>query len=290
MTHMYDGFVDEIAKAFAKALSDIKAEHNFEYGDEFEIALIEPLRRILPTRFGVCRGFVVSKSGTLAGDDIIIYERILFPTARFLGDDISRLERVPVEAAVAYIEAKHTLEINGESPSSLSHALEQAARVKQICDQRDAVPLNQITRHINLGTGFDMPPPKGWPARRDAFYTAIVSRYVRINPGEDRATDPDAINHAFEEKEGATLPPDLIIAGDSNVSMPYQLAATGTGGTIDSPFTLPTNSGLACYPAPNIAFGVGICHMLWALDFISLGQMPWAAILGDALGIEKAIG
>jgi hypothetical protein len=59
-----------------------------------------------------------------AGDDIITYECHLFPTARFLLDcDFSLKEQVPVEAVAAYIEAKHALEIEGDTNSSLDHAL-----------------------------------------------------------------------------------------------------------------------------------------------------------------------
>src|ERR1019366_3247973 len=57
---------------------------------------------------------------------------------------LDRKELVPIEAVFAYIEAKHTLEIEGQSRSSLTHALEQAGKVGTLCEQRTQVPLNQI--------------------------------------------------------------------------------------------------------------------------------------------------
>jgi len=85
------------------------AVHNFDYGDEFEIALCEVLRTILPGRAAVCRGYVIAQDGRMAGDDIIVFDATRFPVLRALGDDLSRKEKVPAEAVLAYIEAKHTL-------------------------------------------------------------------------------------------------------------------------------------------------------------------------------------
>jgi hypothetical protein len=76
MTLMYDGFIKKIATAFEGALAEIDAGFNFDYGPEFEIVMCKTLRRILPQKFGVCRGYLVNQKGTTKGDDIIIYEKI----------------------------------------------------------------------------------------------------------------------------------------------------------------------------------------------------------------------
>src|SRR6266498_5826443 len=148
-TLLYGDFVRNMARRFDEALSEIESTYNFELGDEFEIAICNTLRRILPHRFGICRGYVVNRDGEVAGDDIIIYERIRFPTARLLGEDYSRKEKVPIEAVFAYIEAKHTLQLVGDGGSSLLNALRQAGAVKALCEQRQPVPLTQITHLIN---------------------------------------------------------------------------------------------------------------------------------------------
>ena len=188
MPHLYNDFVDKVAREFDRALSAIEAEYNFDLGDEFEIALCRTLRRILPQRFGICRGFVVSASGTTAGDDVIIYDRASFPTARFLGDELAQKEQVPFEAVAAYVEAKHTLELTGDGSSSLNRAIAQAGKVKALCNERPPVPTSQISRNVNL-VGFQMQGPPLWPDRRNPAYCAIMARHVRVAPGSERITD-----------------------------------------------------------------------------------------------------
>lgn len=267
-------------------MSAIEAVHNFDLGPEFEMALCNTIRLILPHRFGICRGFVVSVDGTTAGDDIIIYDRALFPTARFLGDSLAQKEQVPVEAVAAYIEAKHTLELEGDGDSSLNHAMTQVARVKQLCDMRTPVPLHEIARGVNLGTGFNMQAPAGWPSRRNPSYCAIMSRRVRPSRNKPHTTNSKEIDDVLSTRGvSVAAPPDLLVAGSSNVAVPF--VSTGSGvGTIMGPFLLPQGCGLATYKADGVAFGVGLCNLLWALDYITLGPIQWSAILQDALGVK----
>lgn len=68
MTYRYDNFVVELSRKFLARLEDIKADYNFDLGDEFEIAICELLRIFLPTKYGVCRGFVVDSNGNKEGD------------------------------------------------------------------------------------------------------------------------------------------------------------------------------------------------------------------------------
>jgi hypothetical protein len=116
---VYGNWLSEIANRFQARFDTITAVHNFEHGDEFEVALCQVLRDILPRRASVCRGYVVAQDGTLAGDDIIVFDAARFPVLRALGDDLSRKEKVPAEAVLAYIEAKHTLHVDGGGPQSL---------------------------------------------------------------------------------------------------------------------------------------------------------------------------
>lgn len=283
---MYGTFVSNIARSFDKALSDIEAVHNFEYGDEFEIAICTTLRTVLPHRFGVCRGYVVDRDGDVAGDDIIIYERMRFPTARLLNEDFARKERVPIEAAFAYLEAKHTLELEGTGGGSISKALDQVAAVKSLCEQRTPVPLGQIARKVNLGPGFNVSAGPGWPEKRNPFYTAILSRRVRLHPGDPTCEDPALIDSLLIGSAVSTdAPPDLIVAGTSNVALPIVARPDGGGNTIASPFYLESGTGFACFQAPSLGFGIGLAHLLWALDYIELGSMPWDRIVGSGLGL-----
>jgi hypothetical protein len=297
MAHLYNGFVDRIAKAYDSALSSIEAVHNFEHGDEFEIALCNSIRGVLPRRFGVCRGYVVNRGGEVEGDDIIVYESHLYPTGRFLGGDLTLKEQVPIEAVAAYIEAKNTLEIygdpnkdpDGKSECTLDTALGQVSKVKTLCDRRTAVPMNALTRHMNLGTEFSIPTLPGWPTKRNPVYTAIISRHVRIRKNEKQTTDSSAVESALAAKGAVPgAGPDLIVAGSSNVVLPY---ASGPNGakTICSPFIVP-GSALASMKADNVAIGIGLCHLLWALDFILLGPLNWSDVLADAFGLTPGAG
>jgi hypothetical protein len=212
----------------------------------------------------------------------VIYDRALFPTARFLEDDLAKKEQVPVEAVAAYIEAKHTLQLQGEGDSSLDHALAQVAKVMVLCDRRAAVPLTEIARGVHLGSGFSMSPPVGWPTRRNPTYCAIMSRRVRVPKRDPPTTNSDEIHSALSTRPPSNeAPPDLIVAGLSNVGIPF-LVGDSDGGTIESPFMLPQGCGLAMYEAEGIAFGVGLCNLLWALDNIMLGPIQWVALLQDA--------
>jgi len=282
---MYGGFVQSMAAAFENAMSGIEAEYNFDLGNEFEIVLCNVLRRMLPQRFGICRGFVVNRLGDTAGDDVLIYDRMRFPTARLLCEDFSRKEKVPIDAMLAYIEAKHTLEIEGESSLSLTHALKQAGKVKALCERRPAVPLTHIADGVVFeGPGISVKAPLGWPAKRNPFYSAIMARHVRIRAGQARVTNAASINKKLLALSNLSSPlPDLIVAGRSNVVVP-----NFTHGDIKdmclSPFILvPGGGGLSACIAEGNGFGLAVAHLLWALDYIALNKMPWAAIFDDAV-------
>jgi hypothetical protein len=147
---LYAGYIERLAKRFDEALSEIEAVHNFEYGAEFEVAICKVLRRVLPHKYAVCRGYVVDESGHTSGDDIVIFDRIRFPTLRSRDEeDFSLKEHVPIDAAYAYIEAKHTLDIDGNGESSLARATEQSDESENSGISTIAcIPSNARARHI----------------------------------------------------------------------------------------------------------------------------------------------
>src|SRR6266496_3746 len=105
----YGNYIQTISSKFNELISEISAEHNFEYGPEFEIALCKVLRILLPLKYGVCRGYATSFDGKVAGDDIIIFDQERFPTLRLLEDNtFAQKQHIPIEAIYVYIEAKHT--------------------------------------------------------------------------------------------------------------------------------------------------------------------------------------
>ena len=172
-------------------------------------------------QYGICRGFVVNAAGEKAGDDIIVYDRMRFPTLRALeGEDYSRKEQVPIEAVYAYIEAKHTLQLQGDGDSSAEHAITQVCRVKTLCSQRESV---------DTGEAGKTELSDCWPAIRNPIYGAIISRQARLKKGAPVLVDAAAIRDALV---GTTFPqafpPDLIVAGRCNLCLPVIPNAEGS--------------------------------------------------------------
>jgi len=77
-------------------------------------------------------------------------------------------------------------------------------------------------------------------------------------------------------------PPDLIIAGNSNLILPF----VDNKGKLEfhSPFYIEgvTKSVEVIY-SEGLAFALGVCIMLYAFDTIQLGKMPWVDIIRDGL-------
>jgi len=185
---MYDDYLRRVAERFDNRFRDIGAEFNFELGVEFEITLCRVLRQVLPQRFGICRGFVVTRDGTKAGDDIIIYDRDAFPTLRIVDQDgFERKESIPVEAVYAYIEAKHTLCIEGDGDQSLAKACQQVRAVKSL--PREPVPWISQDPYVAYPNA-TAAPPTYWPESRNQLYGGIVARYCAwetARPTSERA-------------------------------------------------------------------------------------------------------
>lgn len=214
---LYDNYVREISERFDQALARIKAEHNFEYGAEFEIAICKTLRAVLPQKYGICRGYVVSPLGEKAGDDIILYDRMRFPTLRALEtDNFASKEQVPVEAVYAYIEAKHSICIEGDGGTSFQKALNQVGQVKMLCDRRQSVPLFESDLNQNTKLA-----PTGWPEIRNPAYGIIICRHVRVKEGTPVLDDPKTIlRHLVPARATTLVPPDFCVFGKNNMFIP----------------------------------------------------------------------
>ncbi|WP_410001733.1 DUF6602 domain-containing protein [Singulisphaera sp. GP187] len=87
MPFLYRDFIKTVSTRFDANLTYLQAIWNFDLGREFEVAICKTLRAALPSRFGVCRGHVVASNGGSADDDIITYDRQLFPTLRLIRDE-----------------------------------------------------------------------------------------------------------------------------------------------------------------------------------------------------------
>jgi hypothetical protein len=288
---VYADYVTKLAKRFHEALDSIEAEHGFEYGPEFEVALCRVLFDALPDRFGVARGYAVNPRGDSAGDDILIYERIRFPTFRGLPvTDYASKERIPIEAIYCYIEAKHTLHIDGDDGQSLKKAIEQVKAVRTLCRGRKAVPLTDSGSGVNFSQGFTVTAPEGYPDYRNPCFTAIIARYVKPARGKGALSTTEEIQEAisrrkhFVDARDEDLP-DIMVLGDSVVALP--VIQISEHEKLLRPFLVPGRSSYHVCDVNKIAFGVGFCALMAALDWIQLGAMPWSSIVGEAGGLPR---
>lgn len=269
---LYDGWMEKMSARFVQELSSIESEHNFELGGEFESVLVEFLKRVLPSRFGVCRGYVVARDGAKAGDDIIIYDQARFPTLRVLQRDSARKEYVPAEAVIAYIEAKHTLHVHGSGGQALAKGCEQVRAVKSL--PREARPLSEVVPFVDLKGAMEFDTPPGFPKIRNPWYGAIIAR--KFNPAD---TTPMGLLEAVRD---LPLPlPDLIVAGDL-VIVPARVVKAERASVGVRPIFDPAHTTLIAARVRN-SFGFGIAHLLWAAEMIELGGVPWIEILGETI-------
>lgn len=284
----YDGFLNTISLKFNSLFSEISVGYNFDYGDEFEIALCKTLRVLLPSKYGICRGFVVTLDGNRAGDDIIIFDCENFPTLRLLEDNAyAQKQQIPIEAVYAYIEAKHCLNLDGDDGQSLSKALKQVSDIKAL--KREKVALCKIDNMLTLH-GYKANCQEYWPNYRNPMYTAIIAREVRQKKTSKKLMDSaelfSNLNVGLNILSASYLfnpdiiIPDLIIAGEDIVCLP----AVNT--QIESPFFIPKTSRLAPLNTNKLSFGIGISSMLYAFDYIKLGEIHWPTVIADGLGLE----
>lgn len=299
---LYNGFLQKISTRFTGLLNEISAGLNFDYGPEFEIAICTALNAVLPSRFGICRGWIVTRDGQRAGDDIIIYDRDRFSTLRLLPSrDFAHKEEIPVEAACAYIEAKHTLHLLGVGSQSLDKASRQALAARSL--PRKARPHGQIEPYMNGVLDYEV--NEWWPDRRNPLFTAIFARRVRLDEKAPAEATKEEIRDGLkqanrdliqgilegEDKALADAPegqnpdsyrPDLLVLGENTVSIPLLIVPPGKL-VFTTPFSLPGKTQMWQANAPGLGFGMGVCSLLFALDSMQLGRMPWSALVHDAM-------
>lgn len=270
----YNDWLCQLAQRFQSKFNDIRTVHNFDYGDEFEIALCEVLSGILPRRASVCRGFIVAQDGTLAGDDIIIFDSARFPALRAIGEDLSRKEQVPAEAVLAYIEAKHTLHVYGTSGQSLEKATAQTAAVKLLT----RTPLEHRHMIPGLDLGAQGKPPATYPKIKNPWYTAIWSRNS-VWPEGQRSILPQTLNGTesclrpdfIATDEGCLLP--VLLKHESGTTMPRMEIR---------PFLCEETTHVWT-DLKGISLGLAAVHLLSAIEWIVLSEVPWDRMMTSCL-------
>lgn len=281
---LYNDYIKTLSEKFDRRLEGISADYNFNFGDEFEIAICEILRDFLPTKYGICRGFVVDRNGNKAGDDIIIYDQERFPTLRInKRNDYSRKENIPIEAVYGYIEAKHKL-----TPSTLKKAIEQVKEVKKICSTRAKMGIDQFDPYININVKYE-PYSDGYPNYRNPVFTAIISRYIE---DENNNTDYNSVKNFFiRSTKDLTLNkfpelPEMIVAGKDLCA--FSCYKNGVSFKLTKFLLESKDYGITAFPVKGLSYGFAIANIAHSLDWIRLGKMPWTDLLNEIVQISKA--
>ncbi|MBS7788319.1 hypothetical protein KIH23_13505 [Flavobacterium sp. CYK-55] len=277
----YEKLIDNLSTSIEKQLEEISTRYNFDYGDEFEIAICELLSKILPAKYGICRGFVVTETDDFGGDDIIIYDKDRFPTLRLLGENkFEKKQDIPVEAVYAYIEAKHTLFLKSKTNGqSIFKAYKQIHDVKNLV--REKSDLLSIDPYTSLGKGFTA-KRDNWPNYSNPIYGCIIARFVKDTPRSKIITS-DKLSNSIKAIELPTniLFPDLVILGQNDMLLP---CIPKDGKIIyESPFLIENASELFHTTTKTSSLALGITMLLYALDSIKLGKMPYKKIIGKQL-------
>lgn len=277
----YTKLIENISIAIEGQFMEISTRYNFDLGVEFEIGICELLSQILPEKYGVCRGFIVTENDNFAGDDIIIYDKSRFPTLRLLTKDkFDKKQEIPIEAVYAYLEAKYTLHLlDTNSGQSLYKAISQVSNVKKL--PRDKRSLLSIDPYTSLEKEFKA-ERINWPNYTNPIYGGIISRFVRDNSTSDQLSSEN-IPASLEKTKVPldTLSPDLIILGQNDLM--FAGISTEKEITYNSPFFIEGLSTLIHKTTNNSSLAVGIIMLLYALDTIKLNTMPYKRIIGAQL-------
>jgi hypothetical protein len=179
---------------------------------------------------------------------------------------------------LAYIEAKHTLVVEGDEGvgQSLAKATKQIEAFKAIA--RPAVEHRAALGGITLGADFSINTEPGFPATRNPYYAAIWARHLKSKKAELSAS-----YRAFSERlstiaGGRTELPDMIVAGGS-----LALPAVRKDQNVElKPFLCETTE-LVTILNDAAPWGVALAHLLWAIEWIRLSDLPWPGMLAEPL-------
>jgi hypothetical protein len=273
---MYDNLLNKISNEAKKSFDAILATYNFEHGNEFEVALCKLLKLILPKKYSICRGYIVTSDGQKVGDDLIIYNAETFPKIRPIEDDFCIKQYIPVEAVYAYIEAKHTLCIDGnEQQNTLQKAMKQISDFKAL--KRIQRPLNVINGFTLSSSFFSIQAEESWPEYRNPLFGMIFSRHFKSIRND--VVEDEYLSECLDKiSDPSNNSADLIIAGENWIGLPC------VEKTIRSPFLIPEKSKRAWFKNEN-SIGIGICNLLRALNFIELGEINYSALIAEGLDI-----
>lgn len=259
----YGGYIERLSRKVEARLTDIEAIFNFDLGAEFELVMCALLEDILPAKFGVCRGFIISEDGRSAGDDLIIYDKMSCPMLRAsISRQYSVKEQIPVEAVYAYIECKYSIVENKVAEK----AILQTQNVKELILSRRSLANPEYEKDGSTYNGKVLDWPRSYPPIKNQPFCAVFARTY----------DP---NVAISDRHVA-LNPDLLVLGSNHIAtQSVLLGPDGIKGALfyDSKYW----AGLRVESAAGNAFGLGLVTLLQALSWIELEPIDWYSTLNS---------
>jgi hypothetical protein len=271
----YKDLVGKLTRRLSARLSLIEAQYNFDLGDEYEVALCEVLSDMLPARYGVCRGTVVTVDGEEAGDDLIIYDRLSYPTLRSsLGQNFAIKEQVPIEAAYAYIECKHSVELADtlKQSQTLAVAVEQVRTVKALASKRQPNPNHHYKDQDRFKRRKSADFPAPFPELKNELFGMVFARKFKL---AKPTSSPSNIEIGKEHG------PDLLIVGEDLLFTPS--VVLGPDGIRSSLFFSSSfQSTLRLEKAPGSAIGLGLLTLLHVINWMELLPIDYATVLNGA--------
>lgn len=255
---VYNGYIERLSRKVMARLEDIEAIYNFELGTDFEVAICHLLSDVLPAKYGVCRGYVVSQDGQTAGDDLIIFDRLHSPVLRASTFGFAAKEQIPVDSVYAYIECKHSI----SDDITLQRSIEQVRSVKMLLQTRAP---NQNPEYEDAGPKYlgkvrDWPRP--FPRLRNQPFGIVFARNY---------TPRDLVSISISDEYS----PDLLVLGeDYLVTQHANLGADGIKGAY---LVDPRHFAKLEYEhVEGMAYGIAIVTILQVLNWLELLPIDWA--------------
>ena len=181
-------------------------------------------------------------------------------------------------------------------------AVKQVSTVKRLCYSRSVTTNGNVENGCHIFNN-QYSKTHGWnPIITNPIYGMILSANCVGTSGKKAESGEDATKFLLDEIQNKLNSDieylqhfcfDSIIAGNSTTAFCGHYMFDKEGHKIDGVLLTKFYTGIrsgACYQIStheNLAFGLSIAHLMMALNYIQLGNMPWDMIFNTAKMPDK---